>query len=177
MNPRPAALLAAAGFLLEAGCAIGHREFGFSGGTHHRLLDGGYAVAMAGCALAVVPFAARLSGRRLVAVVAWLARLGFAAMCVESTVSAVHRVVALDPLFTIGIALAVLGSLSLAVSAGLLGRPRWAAALPLLAMVAAAAGGEVGASAISALLWIAIGTVKGDDDRNALRVRPAAARP
>jgi len=153
MNPRTPALLAALGFLVEAGCAIGHREFSFGGGPYHHLLDAGYAVAMFGSAVAVVPFAHRLSRHRVVTVAAQVAGLGFAAMGVESAVSAVHRVTALDPLFTVGIALAVLASLVLAVTAALTGRPRWAGALPLLAMVAAAAGGELGASVLSAALW------------------------
>ena len=159
MKHRPAALVAALGFLVEAGCAFGHRELSFGGGLYHHLLDAGYAVAMVGCALAVVPFALQLSRHRAVGVSAQAARLGFVAMGIESAVSAVHRATELDLLFTLGIALAVLGSIVLAVAVALTGQPRWAGSVPLVAMVAAAGGGELGASVLSAAAWVVAATV------------------
>lgn len=162
MNHRPAALAAALGFLVEGVCALGHRELAFDGAVYHHLLDAGYAVAMAGCAIAVVPYARLLSPARSVVGAAWVGRVGFAAMGIESAVGAVHRVDALGPLFTLGILLALLGGLTLTATAAATGRPRWAGALPLVAMVVAAAGGEIGASVLSGALWALAARTRSD---------------
>jgi hypothetical protein len=147
-----------------------HRELGFDAGAYHHLLDGAYAVAMAGAAVAVTTVAAAAAGSRPARIAGRVASVGFGAMGIESGVGAVHRVSALGPLFTLGIAAAVLGALVLAVVGARAARPRWLAVVPLGAMVVAASGGEVGASLLSAAAWALAGRVLGDR-------APAAAEP
>jgi len=66
---------------------------------------------------------------------------------------------ALDPRTTaydIGILAALIRMIVVAITGLISGKIRWAAALPLLALVVAAAGGEVGASVMSAAAWFAM---------------------
>ena len=93
---------------------------------------------------------------RLGVVGGWIGAAGLVAMGVESGVGVVHRVDALGVLFGLGILLSLLGLLLLAVAGLVAGTPRWLATLPLAAVVAAAAGGEVGASIVSAALWLVL---------------------
>jgi hypothetical protein len=92
-----------------------------------------------------------------------VATAGFAAMGLESAVGAVHRLEALGPLFMMGIIAATLGCLLLAVAGG--DRPRWIAVLPFVAMVLAAAGGEVGASLLSAAAWALVAGEHAADEQ------------
>lgn len=154
MSPASTAHIAGAGFAAEGALALAHRELGFGGGAYDHSLDAAYTVAMIGCCLAMPLVAAALGRSRLARNAARVASAGYAAMALESAVATVHRVDLLGPLFTLGIAASVLGSLALALSPRV--APRWLAALPLLAMVLAAAGGEQGGSLLSACAWVVL---------------------
>lgn len=145
------AALACTGFFIEGVLTVAHREFALDGIAYDHLLDGAYAVAMIGCAVAVPAVATRVHAPRSGRIGARVATAGFAAMALESGVGAVHRLDALGPVFMLGIIAATLGCLLLGVAGG--DGPRWIAVLPFVAMVLAAAGGEVGASLLSATAW------------------------
>ncbi|QDP97818.1 hypothetical protein FOE78_19595 [Microlunatus elymi] len=156
MNYRTAAFLAAASFAVEGLCALAHRALGFDGAPYDHLLDAAYAVAMVGSALGIVALARLLSTSKPLRVFAFVAAAGFGCMGLESAVGAVHRVGALGPLFTVGMALGLLGSLAFTITGSIVARPRWIAAAPLVAIIAAAAGGEMGLSLLSGAAWLCV---------------------
>jgi hypothetical protein len=159
-------LLAAGGYAAEGIVVLLHRGADFHGGFESRLLDLAYAVAVLASAAALPGLTAWLRVRRARRIASRAAQVGFVAMGVESGVGVVHRVDALGPLFGVGLLLSLAGLAVLAVDGALVTVPRWVATLPLLAVVVSAAGGEVGASIVSALLWLAL-----------TRILSAAERP
>ncbi|MBN9609946.1 MAG: hypothetical protein BGO26_18545 [Actinobacteria bacterium 69-20] len=155
-----AAWLAAVGYLAEGGIVLAEQA-GFAGTTDNRLLNLSYAVAVLAAAVALPAVTSHIGLRRkgagwLGIIGSWLAQAGLVAMGVESGVAVVHEVTALGMLFVIGIVLSVAGLLVLAIGGAIAGAPRWLAVLPLLAVLAAAAGGDFGASIVSGALWVGV---------------------
>lgn len=160
--PRPdgAAWLAAVGYLAEGGIVLARRA-GFTGPTESHLLDLAYAVAVLAAAVALPSVTSRAGLRwqgigRLGVIGTRVAQVGLVAMGVESGVAVVHEVEALGVLFGIGLLLSLVGLLLLAIGGLVGGTPRWLAALPLLAVLVAAAGGDLGVSVVSGVLWMSI---------------------
>lgn len=155
-----AAWLAAAGYIAEGAIVLAERA-GFAGAAEGRLLDLSYAVAVIAAAVALPAVVSRVGLRKagvgwLGIIGCWAAQAGLLAMGVESGVAVVHQVPALGVLFGIGMILSAGGLLLLAIAGAIAGEPRWLTALPLLAVLAAAAGGDFGASIASGALWVSL---------------------
>lgn len=154
---RYGAIAAGAGFLVEGVLAFAHRSAGLDGAVYDHALDAAYAVAVFGAAAGLGGLIQALGLGRVGRWGTRLAQFGCIAMGVESAAGALFgRIDALGPLFGIGILAALIGMIVVAVTGLISGRIRWAAALPLLALVVAAAGGGVGASVMSGAAWFAL---------------------
>jgi hypothetical protein len=172
---RLAAMAAGLGYVVEGMLALAHRLAGADNGWYHHGLDAAYAVAVLGVAVVLQGLSAVLGLGRLGRISARVAQAGCVGMGVESGASAIAgRIDALGPLFGIGILAALVGLVVVAVDGVRAGRVRWGAPLPLLALVVAAAGGEVGASIVAGIAWWALAAWVLDGGR-AAEGAPSAA--
>lgn len=174
MNALPyklSAIAAGIAYAVSAAPVIGHRIPDSHWGTRGAVVDGAGAVALLLTAVALAGLAPMLSGGRLARWAARTAQAGCAAMATESVVSLVHGGTVLGGLFLGGLAAAVAGLITLAVSGLRAGRLRWAAGLPALGLLVGIAGGDRGGFLVTAVVWLVLGAI------GAGRPVPAVASP
>lgn len=152
-----AAFVAAVGFAVEGSISLVHHTGDSDWGPLSQVLNGAFALA-ALALIFVLPAAGRwMQVNRVGRGAVTAAQIGYAAMVVESIVSAIYGGNTLGGLFFAGVLLSLVGLLVLGISAVIAGRRRWAALMPFLGMFVAIAGGEHGGSIITAAVWVVLG--------------------
>jgi hypothetical protein len=154
-----AATAAAAGYAVSGAAVIGHHLPDEHWGTRGAVVDAAGAAAFACTALALAGLAILLADTRLSRRATRAAQLGLAGMTVESIASLVHGGNTLGPLFFGGLLLALGGLGTLAVAGLRADRLRWAAPLPVLALIVGIAGGDHGGFLATGLVWLALATI------------------
>jgi hypothetical protein len=153
-----AAFVAAAGFGVEGIISLFHHTGDEHWGPLSQALNGAYAVAALALIVALPAVGLWLQVNRIGRGAVIAAQIGYAAMVVESIVSALHDGNILGGVFFGGLLLALFGLLVLGIVAVIGGHHRWAALLPFLGMLVGIAGGEHGGSVMTAAVWIVLGT-------------------
>ena len=152
-----AAFVAAAGFAVEGIISLFHHTGDDHWGPLSQVLNGAYAVAALALIVVLPALGHWLRVNRIGRGAVIAAQIGYAAMVVESIVSALHDGNILGGVFFGGLLLALVGLLVLGIVAVIGGHRRWAALLPFLGMFVGIAGGEHGGSIVSAAVWIVLG--------------------
>lgn len=150
-----AAITAGVGYIAEGVVAIIHPVGDKNWGPFADALNIAFLVAVVASAI-TLPYIGRwLTVHRTARAAVAAAQLGFVAMAVETVVSVAHGGNTLDAVFFIGLLLATLGTLLLAIGGALAGPHRWVASLPLLGWLISIAGGDHGGSIVLGLMFLA----------------------
>jgi hypothetical protein len=153
-----ASFVAAAAFVLEGVISVVHHTGDQNWDALSQVLNAAYAVASVALAVALPAIGRWLEVNRVGRSGIAAAQIGFAAMAIESVVSALHDGNILGGVFFVGLLLALVGLLTLGVAGIARGKHRWAAPLPFLGILVGIAGGNHGGSIVTGLVSIALGT-------------------
>lgn len=116
-----------------------------------------FAVSLAATAVALTGFSRWLAVGRVGRIGAVVGQVGFALLFVSSVASAFAGENTLGALFPIGLLLALLGQLVLAVAGLIRSAHRWAAPLPFLGLLLSVAVAPFGGQLLVGLVWLALG--------------------
>jgi hypothetical protein len=155
-----AAVIAALGLIVEGTVvAVGGAIPDDNWGARGSVVNAAFIIAAIALIVAAQALPSLLGLRRGGRAGVVATQIGFAAMAVESVRSQIHGGNTWGPLFFGGLLLALLGSTAVAIDGLLVGRLRWAAALPLLGILVGIAGGNHGGSIVWGGLWLVLAAV------------------
>jgi hypothetical protein len=163
-----AAVVAAAGLAVEGiAVAVGGAVPDDNWGTEGDVVNAAFIVAALGLVVAASALPTLLGLGRWGRYAVVGSQIGFCLMVVESVASQIHGGNTLGPVFFVGLLLALLGSLVVAIDGVKSNELRWAAALPLLGMLVGIAGGNHGGSIVWGAIWLILAVTMTRSDRPA----------